>query len=241
MYSCHFHLFSCTFTRVLAVLINSGYSFWWDVTNDWGLDILNPSSWSKASRKSYHLLPQSSSSPLYANAELIEEPLSPTLKLTHAAHARKGSLAITPSSSTSSTTSTAFLVPPLPATSRSTSPTPDRYSQPYPIGLRPRLLYRPAFIYYAVVAFNFVLRFTWSLKLSSHLYSVADLESGIFLMEAAELVRRWIWVFFRVEWEAIKKESASGFDDIPLSATPNGNAMELSQMGQPLLRDEVDT
>ena len=27
----------------------------------------------------------------------------------------------------------------------------------------------------------------------------------MFLIEVAEIVRRWMWVFVRVEWEAIKK------------------------------------
>lgn len=28
---------------------------------------------------------------------------------------------------------------------------------------------------------------------------------GIFWLEVAEIVRRWLWVFLRVEWEVIKK------------------------------------
>ena len=32
--------------RVLAVLVNSLYSFWWDVTNDWGLSLLTKNGWS---------------------------------------------------------------------------------------------------------------------------------------------------------------------------------------------------
>src|SRR5258708_25189152 len=31
-----------TVCRVLAVLVNSVYSFWWDVANDWGLSLLSP-------------------------------------------------------------------------------------------------------------------------------------------------------------------------------------------------------
>lgn len=46
---------------------------------------------------------------------------------------------------------------------------------------------------------------TWSIKLSSHLYSVTDGSVGIFWLEVAEIVRRWLWVFLRVEWEVIKK------------------------------------
>ena len=74
----------------------------------------------------------------------------------------------------------------------------------HPFGLRSPLLFRDSIVYYIAVLLNFVLRFTWSLKLSSHLHTVAELESGVFLMEALELIRRWMWVFFRVEWEVVK-------------------------------------
>lgn len=70
-------------------------------------------------------------------------------------------------------------------------------------GLRPTLLY-PLPVYPLAVFFNFILRFTWSLKLSSHLHEYADGAAIIFWIELAELLRRWIWVFLRVEWETIK-------------------------------------
>lgn len=71
-------------------------------------------------------------------------------------------------------------------------------------GLRSQLLFQDPLIYYVAIFVNFVLRFTWSLKLSSHLHHVADLEVGVFLVEALEILRRWIWVFIRVEWEMLK-------------------------------------
>ena len=48
---------------------------------------------------------------------------------------------------------------------------------------------------------DFVLRCTWSLKLSPHLDHFNDLEGSIFIMELLEVGRRWIWIFFRVETE----------------------------------------
>jgi hypothetical protein len=60
-------------------------------------------------------------------------------------------------------------------------------------------------VYYLFTLIDLVLRFTWSLKLSGHLHTIQEIESGVFLMEALELVRRWMWVFIRVEWEAVKK------------------------------------
>lgn len=78
-------------------------------------------------------------------------------------------------------------------------------------GLRPKLFFNDPTIYYIAIFINFVLRFTWSLKLSSHLHHVADLELGVFMMEALEVLRRWIWVFLRVEWETVRpKGNAAG-------------------------------
>jgi hypothetical protein len=46
---------------------------------------------------------------------------------------------------------------------------------------------------------------TWSIKLSSQLYLDSYGSAAIFWLEMAELVRRWMWVFVRVEWELVKK------------------------------------
>jgi len=108
----------------------------------------------------------------------------------------------------------------------------------HPFGLRRRLLFRPYLVYYAALLLNLVLRFTWSLKLSSHLHGVAELESGVFIIEGAELLRRWMWVFFRVEWEVIRLEDDSETtNDIvrpPALAESNGQVnwgtMELVQI-----------
>jgi len=37
--------------------------------------------------------------------------------------------------------------------------------------------------------------------LSPHLDHFNDLEGGIFVMEFLEVLRRWMWIFFRVETE----------------------------------------
>ncbi|TGO62232.1 hypothetical protein BCON_0021g00450 [Botryotinia convoluta] len=103
---------------LLSVLINSLYSFYWDVTKDWDLTLLTPSSKNTAS---------------------------------------------------------------------------------YP--LRPRLYLPTQELYYIAILFDFLLRFTWSLKLSPHLDHFADFESGIFLLEVLEVARRWMWIFLRVETE----------------------------------------
>ena len=76
-------------------------------------------------------------------------------------------------------------------------------SQRYPWGLRPILLFPLPAYPFAVFA-NLVLRLTWSLKLSSHLHAQVSGALLFFWLELAELLRRWLWVFFRVEWECVK-------------------------------------
>lgn len=64
-------------------------------------------------------------------------------------------------------------------------------------------------IYYAAIAIDLLLRLTWSLKLSSHLHAIHELEQGVYLMEALEVVRRWMWTFIRIEWEAVKRSDTA--------------------------------
>ena len=59
-----------------------------------------------------------------------------------------------------------------------------------------------------------------------------------FWLEVAELLRRWIWVFFRVEWECVRKLNDRDWER--LSAVPRsdeedtsgryGGAMELEEI-----------
>ncbi|KAG8823802.1 hypothetical protein FRC19_003105 [Serendipita sp. 401] len=148
---------------VLSVLINSVYSFWWDVTNDWGLSLLKPSSTNLKRKRSMPNIPANSH-------RLLAAP----------------------------STSEGIKLPPSP------SPTDFDPSERQFAGLRPKLFFNDPMIYYMAIFINFILRFTWSLKLSSHLHHIADLEAGVFIIEALEVLRRWIWVFIRVEWEIIK-------------------------------------
>ncbi|RFU25520.1 hypothetical protein B7463_g10809, partial [Scytalidium lignicola] len=97
----------------------------------------------------------------------------------------------------------------------------ERNDPHHPYGLRARLYFSPTTIYYLVIATDLLLRCTWSLKLSPHLANFADFESGIFLMEVAEVGRRWIWIFFRVETEWVRSTTSAGLggpggDDILL-------------------------
>ncbi|KAF7970287.1 hypothetical protein HWV62_24406 [Athelia sp. TMB] len=160
---------------LLAAAVNSLYSFWWDVTNDWGLSLLKPRPSTSEARRNGHMSP----------------PRPLLLPLMHSESANSS-----PRSSLSSA-GQPFAVPPY-------AP-PHNHTQAQPYGLRHILLY-PLPVYPLVIFLNLVLRLTWSVKLSSHLHSNSSEGSVvIFWLEMAEMVRRWMWVFLRVEWEVVKK------------------------------------
>ncbi|KAM0462430.1 hypothetical protein ACHAPV_003906 [Trichoderma viride] len=93
----------------------------------------------------------------------------------------------------------------------------ERVSNHHPWGLRDRLVFRSAGLYYTVIGLDLMLRCSWSMKLSPHLDKFSDYESGIFLIELLEVFRRWMWIFFRVETEWIRNSSTGlGVDDILL-------------------------
>jgi hypothetical protein len=149
--------------RLFAATVNSLYSFWWDLSNDWGLELLKPRS------------PESRSSPTRAAvySKLTGSPDTPVVAESH------------PSSSQQVLGGAIYR------------------QHSYPFGLRPVLLY-PLAVYPLVIFFNLILRMTWSIKLSSHLYSHSEGSALIFWLEIAEVLRRWMWVFIRVEWEVVK-------------------------------------
>lgn len=120
---------------LVAVLVNSFYSFYWDVVKDWDLEFF-----------SYMSSNQRSHSSSYQS--------NPTI-------------------------------------------------------LRPKLMFHSRSLYYSAIFIDFLLRFTWSLKLSPHLDHFADFESGIFLLELLEVARRWMWIFLRVETEWVRQNQVS--------------------------------
>lgn len=48
---------------------------------------------------------------------------------------------------------------------------------------------------------DLILRFTWLSRLTTRLNWVNDLESGVFALMFLEVIRRWLWIFLRVETE----------------------------------------
>ncbi len=60
------------------------------------------------------------------------------------------------------------------------------------------------FLYYFSIILDFVLRILWSFKLSVHFQLTQ--EGVTFALEIFEIFRRFVWIFFRVEWEAIERK-----------------------------------
>ena len=81
-----------------------------------------------------------------------------------------------------------------------------------PFGLRQHRIFRLPVIYYAVIVFDLIFRFAWSMKLSLHLVYLDGIEGGIFLLEIMELLRRWVWVYFRVETEYVRNLPGTSID-----------------------------
>jgi len=67
--------------------------------------------------------------------------------------------------------------------------------------LRPTLLYNRPWVYYWSIGSNMVLRGAWTYKLSAHLRHNFK---TVFFFSFLEMLRRFQWVFFRVEIAAIK-------------------------------------
>ncbi|CAI4216455.1 unnamed protein product [Parascedosporium putredinis] len=92
----------------------------------------------------------------------------------------------------------------------------ERFSAEYPAGLRWRTVFEP-WAYYAVIALDLVLRFTWVFRLGPGLVRLRDREKTVFLLQFVEVFRRWVWIFFRVETEWVRSTSSGlGLDDILL-------------------------
>ncbi|PPQ68418.1 hypothetical protein CVT24_004839 [Panaeolus cyanescens] len=153
---------------ILATVVNSLYSFWWDVSQDWGLELLQFDPPKKQDRQMPRvpILTRITSQAPLSNRGSSDSLLSD--QAIHAVEIQKH---------------------------------PYRQSCH---GLRSILLY-PRAIYPVLIFLNLVFRMSWSVKLSTHVSSTRDGTVAFFWLEVAELVRRWLWVFIRVEWESIKK------------------------------------
>lgn len=161
---------SYVWRRLLAAIVNSLYSFWWDVTNDWGLTLLKPRPAEEGQGR----------------------PALPRRLVLPRLHSSTPLILKDPSDSRNSTEDNSLHMVDLP-------------SQLPPLripGLRPTLCF-PELVYPIAIVLNLLLRLAWSMKLSSLVHSHASVSN--FCLKLAELLRRWMWVFLRVEWEMIKK------------------------------------
>jgi len=189
---------------LLAVVVNSMFSFWWDVEMDWGLRLCEIDTWIKPGRGE-------ESSPRFRDDDGIWKRALGCLKRDRGiGHQRSPCPTPGPHISSHSHSHSHSH-----SRSRSLSQalSPTRSKSIFNHGLRQIQLLPDPIVYHIFTLIDLILRFTWSLKLSSHLHTIAEIESGVFMMEALELIRRWMWVFVRVEWEAVKQVELRGFTE----------------------------
>jgi hypothetical protein len=180
--------------RLLAAAVNTAYSFWWDVTNDWGFELLVlPSQEEKKCRAA-------SLRPLVLPSHHCGSP-SASGSSVHLSFTKRRSFEGMDHS--------------LDCTSIS--------QQSHPYGLRPILLF-PLPIYPLLIFLDLSLRLTWSIRLSNHIHSVSYGSVAVLFLEIAELLRRWMWTFLRIEWEAVKKSMAEGLK--PVKVLDDGGSCE---------------
>lgn len=84
---------------------------------------------------------------------------------------------------------------------------------PSSAALRPLLPSTPV-LYYAAIVLDFLLRVLWSFKLSVHLHLTQ--EGLTFVLEMCEVMRRALWLLFRIEWETIDKEDRRALSAVEL-------------------------
>ncbi|KAH7467442.1 hypothetical protein PRIC1_011489 [Phytophthora ramorum] len=98
--------------------------------------------------------------------------------------------------------------------------------------LRHQLTYRPRKIYYVIIAVDFVLRIMWVTKWWDWMHRGVHFK---LVAQVAEVVRRVIWNFVRVEWQCIKL-------DILGSKKLSADSLELEEIIEkvPLMGDDED-
>ncbi|WRT64733.1 uncharacterized protein IL334_001667 [Kwoniella shivajii] len=213
---------------LLAVCVNSMFSFYWDVEMDWGLALCEVDTWlgPKGGRKEVAL--GLLGSPGLGGGSRIngrrgsgDNILNRIKKLFTRPHTINHQRSPCPTPGPTFTSNPMLLSSSSPETPTRSSSSSLSLSIPstntstikslFSFGLRPILLLPDPLVYHLFTIIDLVLRFTWSLKLSSHLHTISEIESGVFMMEALELIRRWMWVFVRVEWEGVKMGEVARF------------------------------
>jgi len=73
------------------------------------------------------------------------------------------------------------------------------------------LLPQTPIVYYVAIVLDFLLRVLWSFKLSVHLH--LSQEGLTFVLEICEVLRRFLWLFFRIEWQCIEMEEEAAMNE----------------------------
>ncbi|KAF9290214.1 protein-ER retention protein [Mortierella alpina] len=175
------------------VALNSFYSFYWDIYHDWSL-----------------VQPVSAGRPLTPTT-----PKSGSLSMDEHMSGANGSGGSNNSSGNSKTSAGALNSSGESHNHGSDSSSSPNSSAAYPkqqqrrFGMRSFLHYEDPAFYIMAVILDFLLRTTWMLKLVSNI-QIEEYEGGVFTMECLEVLRRWIWVIFRLESEMVKR---AGYSD----------------------------
>eukprot|EP01136_Pigoraptor_vietnamica_P002648 Opistho-1_new@30895 len=75
-----------------------------------------------------------------------------------------------------------------------------------PLFLRTRLLFRSRWVYYFIAVTNLCLRLLWTVRYIPGSAIPFGPETLALLLELAEVSRRFLWNFLRVEWECVRIE-----------------------------------
>lgn len=185
---------------MLAVLVNSLYSFWWDVTNDWTFGLLRPAHWpSSPPRLPINASRSPPPPPATEPERMARRPYAfPKTRARHPA----GYMPLTPDHSLFAASSSEPYRP-LP-------PPPNPNAWPSLLTsrlLRPELLFRPTALYALLISLNLALRLSWTLRLAGDLSQPS--ESAGYVLEILEILRRWLWCFVRLEAEMVRQTSHS--------------------------------
>ncbi|KAF9253212.1 hypothetical protein LCP9604111_738 [Penicillium roqueforti] len=86
----------------------------------------------------------------------------------------------------------------------------------HPYGLRRHRYFGSDKMYHYVIIADLALRFSWLWRIVPGLGWISETESGLWILMFLEVVRRWMWVFFRTEAEWIRNTHGPGPDDVLL-------------------------
>ncbi|KAG0234850.1 hypothetical protein BGW42_006127 [Actinomortierella wolfii] len=110
--------------------------------------------------------------------------------------------------------------------------------------MRHYLHYEEAYFYMFAIVLDFLLRTTWMMKVFGN-FQIEEYEGGVFTMQCLEVLRRWVWVLFRLEAEMVKRQGPNSGNNSPVmqptsdpffvgGAGGGGDGMENDQESIPL-------